>query len=206
MGHGTSRFSSSGAGHADPKAARRATTRGRRDGGRPDYALVASNVPNSARSASQISPIVQYAASAARIDGSRLSVPRAASRTPTRASSAVSGSRSVRSCRVRSTCRASSSGPIRRSSTSACSPASANSLTPTMIRSPLSRRRASLNAESSISPWTNPSSIAGDRPAELVDALDQLPGALFELASSATRGSRSLRAGRPCRSCLPRAG
>src|SRR5262245_19290192 len=123
----------------------------------------ASYMPNSSRSALQISPTVQRARKASRMGTSRLASLRATSRTAASAASVSSAFRSARTRAVRSSWRRSAAGSSRCSSIGSSSP-SAKRLTPTITRSPASTSRCQRKAASSISSCTKPCSIAATAP------------------------------------------
>src|SRR5262249_679983 len=122
-----------------------------------------SYMPNSSRSALQISPTVQRARSASRIGTSRFPSPRAVSRTVASAASAASAFRSARTRAVRSSWRCSAAGSSRCSSIGSSSP-SVKRFTPTITRSPLSTSCCQRKAACSISSCTKPRSIAATAP------------------------------------------
>src|SRR5690349_19696535 len=121
--------------------------------------------PNAVRSRSLISPTVAWAFTASIIGGRRLSCPRAATSSRSRAAAHAAGSRSARTRRTRSTWRRSPSGSIRCSGAAACPASSSrNRFTPTTTRSPRSTACWTRYADSWIWRCWKPPSIAASVP------------------------------------------
>src|SRR5437763_6013671 len=119
--------------------------------------------PNTSRMAFAISPSVEVASTAATIGGTMFDPSRAAARTRSSAAWLAASLRPARTARSRSICFRSTSASIV-SVGSAVRLPSANAFTPTTTDSPLSTAICARYAESWISRWINPVSLAASVP------------------------------------------